>query len=474
MAEVILTISSPAGKQRRRITNGRLTIGRAEGADVVIDDAGLSRLHASIHCDGEKVWVLDEASRNGSYVNGEVVGASGAPLADGARIEIGNETSIFVEIPTLRNVTQSKSTDAKTKARFVPVVLMLSLVAGAIALAAISRSAKPPQTGRYANAEDRQVRDAEPVARQASGDKSAEGGSGDTSHSGTTDGAGAGSLPASSPAPLSSSSQPGVTDSTAAGSSGTSAAQRKLYLQMTREEQADYVARESQHIATMIGRRPCTFTPEVLGLIKYWVDAYARRSGTGQKGLWREDMRTVFQRATRYTPIVIREFRNKQINEVVGVYIPMIETEYNNICYENKAGAMGLFQFTGPTARGLGVRPEDRCDVEKMAPVAARYIADRLSEFGTDAVGVSLAIAGYNRSPDSVRRDLYNVIDPNNRERSFWTLVANKAKLDQWFQDENVSYVPRFFAAAIVGENPWDFGINMRQLSSYTEPVDQP
>ena len=247
---------------------------------------------------------------------------------------------------------------------------------------------------------------------------------------------------------------------------------KRLYRQMANPEQADYVEQQSRHIADMIGRRPCTFTPEVLSLIKYWVDAYARRVGNSQNGLWKEDLRTVFKRATRYTPIIIREFRKKEINDVIGVYIPMIETEYNNICYENKAGAMGLFQFTGPTARGMGLDPADRCDVRKITPIAARYIADRLSEFGTDAVGVSLSIAGYNRSPDSVRRDLYNTIDPNNRERSFWTLVANKGKLDEWFQTENIAYVPRFFAAAIIGENPWDFGIDMNQLSTYTEGGD--
>jgi len=241
---------------------------------------------------------------------------------------------------------------------------------------------------------------------------------------------------------------------------------------MSTGEQAGYVEQQSRHIANMIGKRPCTFTPEVLSLIKYWVDAYARRVGNNQGGLWREDLRAVFKRATRYTPIIIREFRKREINDVIGVYIPMIETEYNNICYENKAGAMGLFQFTGPTARGMGLDPAQRCDVRKITPVAARYIADRLSEFGTDAVGVSLSIAGYNRSPDSVRRDLYNTIDPKNRERSFWTLVANKGRLDEWFQTENIAYVPRFFAAAIIGENPWDFGIDMNQLSSYTEGGD--
>jgi hypothetical protein len=179
----------------------------------------------------------------------------------------------------------------------------------------------------------------------------------------------------------------------------------------------------------------------------------------------------MFKRArTQFTPTIIRAFKANGAPPVVGVYLPVIETEYRNITTENFAGAAGLFQFIGPTARGYGVDPAERTNIEKMAPAAARYINDRLAEFGADAIGVGLSIAGYNRSPDSVRRDLHDVIDSQNKDRDFWILVKNKAKLDHWFQRENINYVPRFFAAAIIGENPQDFGLKMRQLSTYTEP----
>jgi hypothetical protein len=59
------------------------------------------------------------------------------------------------------------------------------------------------------------------------------------------------------------------------------------------------------------------------------------------------------------------------------------------------------------------------------------------------------------------------------RERSFWTLVANQVvfegKVGEQFRKENVKYVPKFFAAAIIGENPQDFGIQMAPLSTYTK-----
>ena len=178
----------------------------------------------------------------------------------------------------------------------------------------------------------------------------------------------------------------------------------------------------------------------------------------------------MFARAREeYAPSIIRSFNARGVPPVVGLYLVVVETEYHNIRSENSAGAAGLFQFIGPTAQGYGVDPSERTNVSKMAPAAAAYMSDRIAEFGPDSMSVALAIAGYNRSPDSVRRDLRDVLNSENKERSFWTLVANSDKLDHYFQGENIKYVPKFFAAAIVGENPWAFGIQMQPLSTYTE-----
>ena len=442
------------------LTRSHLTFGRGTGADVTIEDPGLSRVHASIHSMDDKLWILDESSTNGSRVNGREVPPGGAPLSDQDEVTIGNGTSITIDFPGPAEASPGSKPYDSGRLRLQHVV-GVSLVAGVLLGAVFLGLRIISGNGTHPN--DPQSRPQGQAALKAGTTGNDDRGRAAADATG---------VPTASPGGPATDGPISRGDATPPGGAPGGTHVKRLYRQMANAEQADYVEQQSRHIADMIGRRPCTFTPEVLSLIKYWVDAYARRVGNSQNGLWKEDLRTVFKRAARYTPIIIREFRKKEINDVIGVYIPMIETEYNNICYENKAGAMGLFQFTGPTARGMGLDPADRCDVRKMTPIAARYIADRLSEFGTDAVGVSLSIAGYNRSPDSVRRDLYNTIDPNNRERSFWTLVANKGKLDEWFQTENIAYVPRFFAAAIIGENPWDFGIDMNQLSTYTEGGD--
>jgi len=238
---------------------------------------------------------------------------------------------------------------------------------------------------------------------------------------------------------------------------------------MSEEEQFDFLSVKARNIARMMSNREYVFDREALGYIKRYVDAYAKRVGNGSSALWGEDLNFMFQRATEIAPYIIAAFRRENTPIVLGLYIPVIESEYRK-CLQSPANAVGLFQFLGPTAESYGVPASKRCDEKLMAPAAAKYMKDRIKEFGTGPMSVALSIAGYNRSPDSVRRDLQDVVSSRNNERSFWTLLARKEELDHWFQNENVKYVPKFFAAAIVGENPASFGLRIRKLSTYDQP----
>ncbi len=256
------------------------------------------------------------------------------------------------------------------------------------------------------------------------------------------------------------------------GNAALPAGERKLYLKMSDEEKKEYIKGRAQRIAIMMGKRPYAFTPEALDAIKFWLDAFAKRVSNNRTGLWGGDTKFILDRAAKYAPVIIRAFNERGVPPVVGLYIPFIETEYTNIASNNSAGAAGLFQFLGPTAEHYGVPSAERTDIVKMAPAAAKYFRDNIMSFGDDSMSVALSIAGYNRNPESVKRDLRNVLNAagnQEKERSFWTLIANKGNLDEYFQRENVNYVPRFFAAAFLGENPRDFGVEMRKLSTYRQ-----
>lgn len=84
-----LHVSLDVEGRSHQVNSPVTVIGRGSEADVVVDDAGVSRRHAEVHTDGNQVRVVDLGSTNGTFVDGERVGPQGAPLADGSRITVG-------------------------------------------------------------------------------------------------------------------------------------------------------------------------------------------------------------------------------------------------------------------------------------------------------------------------------------------------------------------------------------------------
>jgi pSer/pThr/pTyr-binding forkhead associated (FHA) protein len=70
-------------------------IGRSPAADVVLDDASVSRRHALITRRGDRTVILDDRSLNGVFVNGKRV--TEADLADGDAIAVGRVQLRYVE-----------------------------------------------------------------------------------------------------------------------------------------------------------------------------------------------------------------------------------------------------------------------------------------------------------------------------------------------------------------------------------------
>lgn len=73
-------------------------IGRSTECDVPIDDANASRRHAALRVVGAGVVVEDLHSRNGTFVEGRLIG-SPTTLTDGARIVIGHTVLTLVRAP---------------------------------------------------------------------------------------------------------------------------------------------------------------------------------------------------------------------------------------------------------------------------------------------------------------------------------------------------------------------------------------
>jgi serine/threonine protein kinase len=235
----------------------------------------------------------------------------------------------------------------------------------------------------------------------------------------------------------------------------------KPYREMSDAERLSFVAEQEQRISAMMGDRPMRLNDDALGAIKVRIDRYLDHvNGEDSEGL-----QVIHNRALPQVPVIARSFAAKKVPPMIGIYLPMIESAYHP-CSESNFGARGLFQFLPQTAKQYGVRVDEMCNVEKMAPAAADYIADRMAELGEDSQSMTLVLLSYNRGSTWVRNSLIQLRTEQNFERNFWTLFAHRDKLDDTFRNENAGYVPQFFAAAIIGENPKAFGLDNPPLSS--------
>ena len=241
---------------------------------------------------------------------------------------------------------------------------------------------------------------------------------------------------------------------------------KKLYSQMSERERLDFVAVQEQRISAMMSDRPVKLNEDAVRVIKAYVDRSAARLNEPPKPDT-EPKSAAYERAKPYVPLIARTFAARKVPIIIGIYLPMIESAYKP-CYESQFGAKGLFQLLPQTAKIYGVSRDEMCDVEKITAAAADYIADRMAELGEDSESLTLVLLSYNRGAEWVRDTLRQLRSEKNYERNFWTLLANRETLDDGFRRESAGYVPSFFAAAIVGENPETFGLQTPPLSSLT------
>jgi serine/threonine protein kinase/soluble lytic murein transglycosylase-like protein len=239
----------------------------------------------------------------------------------------------------------------------------------------------------------------------------------------------------------------------------------KLYAEMSEAEKLRFINEQEQRISAMMGDRPAKLKPEALQMIRKYVDYYAARR---ERTNGRETLNDLYARAPPYVSLIARSFGARRVPVIIGIYLPVIESAYRP-CSESSYGAKGLFQFLPQTAKGYGVDHDEMCDAEKMTPAAAHYMADHMAELGDDAESMTLVLLSYNTGAQWVRNALRELRNADDYERNFWTLFAHRDQLDQSFRDEGARYVPNFFAAAIIGENPQAFGLSLPPLSSLAE-----
>jgi sigma-B regulation protein RsbU (phosphoserine phosphatase) len=109
---------------RREMDLPRIVIGRSSRSDLVVPDLSLSRVHAEIFREGDKVLVKDAGSKNGTYLNDRPV-STPTILRKGDKIGLGTAAVWFNSDPQSRvEITENPTPVAGTTA--VPVEQLLT------------------------------------------------------------------------------------------------------------------------------------------------------------------------------------------------------------------------------------------------------------------------------------------------------------------------------------------------------------
>ena len=468
MSEVMLTYPTPTGSEEISITSEKTSFGRGSDCDHYFDDEGLSRLHATIYRDGERVWIVDENSTNGTHVNGTEVSPSGTPLTNGDAVKIGNHTTLnvrfserkvadFDQSPATTSVNPiSVSTTGESANYILPIAVIafavLIIGAAGIFVGVNVLGGDRTEVKRRSTVEDDDFDT--PKEEKKTLKSPSPSVSDNSSNSSNSDNSSPGNSPEATKEP------PAVPLPSG-----------KTYMSMSDSEKSQYVEAKSEKVARMIGNKSGgAIPPAAVAKIRSWVDGYVRRANSSRltKCTFGDNLQATYERASKNAPFIIKDFYSQGVDPQIGLYLAMIESEHCP-CLESPTHALGLFQFLASTAPDFGLDPKDRCNTELASLAAAKYMKQLSGRFGTGPLSMPLAIGSYNSGQGALSKNLETALKANgNQERSFWTLVENADNLSKQFQVENIKYVPKFYASAIIGENPQDFGLTIQPLSTYT------
>jgi membrane-bound lytic murein transglycosylase D len=153
-------------------------------------------------------------------------------------------------------------------------------------------------------------------------------------------------------------------------------------------------------------------------------------------------------RSGKFLPMIAKVLREEGLPEELG-YLALIESNFHPHV-SSAAGAVGLWQLVPETARRYGLKinawVDERRDPVKSTRAAAAYLKELHNYFGR----WYLTMAAYNAGEGTIDKAMRA-----SGATDFWSL-SDKAKL----KNETRNFVPRFVAAALIGNDPTKYGFD--------------
>ncbi len=267
------------------------------------------------------------------------------------------------------------------------------------------------------------------------------------------------------------------------------------YKEMTNSEKRQFIEEKSNELLGLFRRvagdeLSSKSVDQILLFVDHYVKRIDKEKNASKSCNLGDNLTDVLKRGSSVAPTINKEFTNKELPSQIGLYTAMIESEFCP-CIQSPTGSLGMFQFTSAVAKLYGIKtitgatsenPDERCVPEKASLAASNFYGDLLNkEFGKNSIGFTLSLAAYNAGTGATKKNVKYVQSETKKEDvSFWLMsdvILEKYKdksdseeespVTKQFLYENYRYVPKFFAAAIIGENPEVFGIEMKPLSQY-------
>lgn len=156
------------------------------------------------------------------------------------------------------------------------------------------------------------------------------------------------------------------------------------------------------------------------------------------------------KRANRFFPVIEPILRKYNIPDDFK-YLPLVESGFSNAV--SPAGAIGIWQFLGPTGKEYGLEINNEIDeryhLEKSTEAACKFLIDSYNFYGN----WTMAAASYNAGRTGINKQI-----GRQEERNYYDLLLN---------EETARYIFRILAFKLILSNPREYGFSLTEKDLY-------